>query len=316
VTITNSQVFNFNQGSNDFTIETWVRPGFKPTMHNAGVVTKSAGTGGWALYFAGPQELCFANVGYWELCASLAGTATGAFHHVAVTRGGNSYTLFYDGQTVGSLATNSLVVAEADVSLGIMAGDNSMSGYIDETAIYGRALAEREIKAIYDLKLRGKYIEPIVVSPPQDAVEYLGGSNVLTVSVRGTGALQYQWLKDGVAVLDATNATLNLNGIGPNDAGIYTVQVYNSYGVAMSQPATLTVKAAKLSLGLTPKLTIEGVAGKTYGIQYTTNLADPIQWLTLTNLTLSQPVQVWYDYATEATAPDQPKRYYQVIASP
>jgi hypothetical protein len=315
VTITNSEVFSFNHGSNDFTIETWVRPGFKPNMHNAGVVTKSAGTGGWALYF-GTNGLCFANVGYWELCASLAGTATGSFHHVAITKGGDLYTLFYDGQAVGSLATNSLVVSDADVNLGIMAGDNSLLGYIDETAIYGRALSEREIKAICDLKVSGKYIEPIVVSPPEDTVGYLGGSNVLAVSVRGTGALQYQWLKDGVSVAGATNATLNLNGIGPNDAGSYAVQVYNSYGVAVSQPATLTVKAAKLSLGLTPKLTIEGVPGKTYGIQYTTNLADPVQWLTVTNITLTQPFQVWYDYATDATAPDQPRRYYQVIVAP
>ncbi len=84
----------------------------------------------------------------------------------------------------------------------------------------------------------------------------------------------------------------------------------------MPQPATLAVEAANLTLGLTPKLTIEGVGGRTYTIQYTTNLAEPIQWQTVTNVTLTQSVQIWYDYATDATAPNQPKRYYQVITAP
>jgi hypothetical protein len=97
---------------------------------------------------------------------------------------------------------------------------------------------------------------------------------------------------------------------------VYSVTVYNQYGASTSQEAQLVVKAANITLGLTPKLMIEGVTAKNYGVQYTTNLDQPIAWTTLTNITLAQPTQIWYDYDTDASLPDKPQRYYQVIAVP
>lgn len=62
-------------------------------------------------------------------------------------------------------------------------------------------------------------------------------------SVEATGFnLGYQWRKDGVPVVGATNATLSLSTVHPLDAGSYTVEVWNDSGsVTSAPPAVLTV---------------------------------------------------------------------------
>jgi hypothetical protein len=67
-----------------------------------------------------------------------------------------------------------------------------------------------------------------------------------------------------------------------------------------------------LVIALYPGVTIEGVVGKTFAVQYTTDLDEPRTWTTLATITLASPKQLWYD--TEPAA--QPKRFYRVIAAP
>jgi hypothetical protein len=55
------------------------------------------------------------------------------------------------------------------------------------------------------------------------------------------------------------------------------------------------------------------VAGYSYIIQSSTNLADTNAWVTVTNLTLSQPVQLWVDTNVDASSPFNPTRFYQVL---
>jgi hypothetical protein len=59
-------------------------------------------------------------------------------------------------------------------------------------------------------------------------------------------------------------------------------------------------------------LTISGDVGKTYDIQTTTNLSQTNTWLTVTNLTLLQPAQLWIDTRTDTTSGDAPRRFYRV----
>jgi hypothetical protein len=66
------------------------------------------------------------------------------------------------------------------------------------------------------------------------------------------------------------------------------------------------------SIGLFSGVVVKGVAGKTYEIQYTTNLdAAPI-WTAITNVTLTTYRQLWVDTTVEARS--QPKRFYRVLA--
>ena len=61
----------------------------------------------------------------------------------------------------------------------------------------------------------------------------------------------------------------------------------------------LIVNPAGVSVGLYPGVTISGVVGYNYIIQETTDLSNPNSWVTLTNLTLQQPVQLWVDTNVE-----------------
>ncbi len=57
----------------------------------------------------------------------------------------------------------------------------------------------------------------------------------------GGGALRYQWLLDGQAIPDATNATLRLNSVTEEQVGEYRARVTNPGGSVDSAPAILQV---------------------------------------------------------------------------
>ena len=73
-----------------------------------------------------------------------------------------------------------------------------------------------------------------------------GGSVTLAVAVTGSGALSYQWRKDGAAINGATGATLTISNAQSSDAGSYVVVVTNSAGSATSTAGTLTVALSRL----------------------------------------------------------------------
>lgn len=85
---------------------------------------------------------------------------------------------------------------------------------------------------------------PRITTQPASASVITGRPVSFTVTATGSGALTYQWAKDGKAVLGAQDATLTLYNPGLQDAGQYLVTVSNSLGTATSEPATLTVVAA------------------------------------------------------------------------
>jgi hypothetical protein len=78
-------------------------------------------------------------------------------------------------------------------------------------------------------------------------------------------------------------------------------------------PAQVVVNVAGVSLGFSPTLTISGVPGFTYVIQSTTNLENPNAWVTLTNMTLVQPVQLFIDTTVDASSPFNPLHFYKVL---
>lgn len=85
----------------------------------------------------------------------------------------------------------------------------------------------------------------------------------------------------------------------------------SQYGVVTNTPAVLVVNPANVSLGLYAGVIIDGTTGYTYGIEYTTNLQNAV-WQSVTNITLTQPVQIWVD--TSVNVPNAPKRFYRVTS--
>jgi hypothetical protein len=83
-----------------------------------------------------------------------------------------------------------------------------------------------------------------VIQPPAEVVAVLGGDAVLSAGVDGVPLPdRYQWKRNGVDILGATDAKLRLHGVTAGAAGAYSVVVTNSVGSTTSRAATLTVDA-------------------------------------------------------------------------
>jgi hypothetical protein len=131
-----------------------------------------------------------------------------------------------DGGNVSGSATatlNLFAVGNGDAASYSVAVSNSLGGVISPAATLTVA------------------IPPAITSPPANAT-ILAGSNVsFTVTASGTAPLNYQWLKNGVAISGATSATLTLASVTMADAANYTVAVANAVGSVTSSGATLIV---------------------------------------------------------------------------
>jgi hypothetical protein len=153
---------------------------------------------------------------------------------------------------------------------------------------------------------------PFIAAPFTGALTYWGKDAALSVEAWGSG-LSYQWFDNGVAISGATNSTLDFSSIQLTNAGLYSVVISSPLGSVTNAPAQVVVNPAGVSLGLYPGVTISGVVGYHYIIQTTTDLSNTNSWVTLTNLTLTQPIQLWVDTNTDASLPANPLRLYQVL---
>jgi hypothetical protein len=158
-------------------------------------------------------------------------------------------------------------------------------------------------------------IPPRILTQPQGADLYWGGSVTLTSAVAGDLPLRFQWQKDGAAIIGATNSTLTLTNLQTTNTGVYSLLATNSAGSASSLPALINVRVPDLALTRTNSggqnlaiLTISGAPGVTYGIQFSENL---VTWTALTNLTLTTATNSWYDFQGGPGL-----RYYRVVPGP
>src|SRR5207302_3362250 len=76
------------------------------------------------------------------------------------------------------------------------------------------------------------------------------------VTATGGTVLGYQWFLGASAVLQATNANLNLNNVQASQAGNYKVVVSNGVGSATSQVASLAVLVPPLITQQPASLTV------------------------------------------------------------
>jgi Domain of unknown function (DUF4623) len=82
---------------------------------------------------------------------------------------------------------------------------------------------------------------PRILTQPASATSYVGTFANFSVVADSTSGLSYQWYHNGEIVTNATDATLALTNLETNQAGLYTVRVFNSGGYRESAPATLAV---------------------------------------------------------------------------
>jgi Concanavalin A-like lectin/glucanases superfamily len=92
--------------------------------------------------------------------------------------------------------------------------------------------------------------------------------------------------------------------------------IYNrALSAAEIQQVFVCQMSPVLSLGLYPGLTINGTAGQTVAIQYATNV-NSLLWTTITNVTLTQPSQLWIDTENNVSTGNHPQRFYRALVVP
>ncbi len=158
------------------------------------------------------------------------------------------------------------------------------------------------------------YMYPYLAEPFAGVVTYWGQTNILSVGAWGSGNLSYQWYFNGVSIPDATGSTLILDSIQFTNAGLYSVVVSSSLGSVTNTPEQVVVNPANVSIKLCPDVVIQGTVGYSYIIQSTADLSNTNSWVTLTNLTLTQPIEYWDDISTDASSPNNPIKFYRVLS--
>lgn len=142
-----------------------------------------------------------------------------------------------------------------------------------------------------------------VLAPPSIAVQpasqsvFTGDSVSMTVVPAGTAPFYYQWLFNGIALVNGTNnvsgaqsGTLFLSAVDATQAGSYSVAVSNLWGCVTSAPAVLTITCNPLLSGATISsntfyFNARGSRGTTWNVY---NSADLTNWSATGTLTLDK----------------------------
>jgi hypothetical protein len=108
----------------------------------------------------------------------------------------------------------------------------------------------------------------------------LGGSLYFSPSVSGSGAITYQWKKDGVAIPGATSYYFSKYGITAADAGSYTLTATNSAGSSTSNAARVTVLPAVAPTISSISSPVSVVVGDSFNLSVYVNGTAPFtfQW--------------------------------------
>jgi Concanavalin A-like lectin/glucanases superfamily/Immunoglobulin domain len=309
--------------TNAVTIEAWIYP--KSEGSAAAIVCKWFGNGNQfsystAIESTGKAYILVSSDGLtstpsvdYQIVYSTNTVPLNQWTHFAGVYDGAWLKVYLNGVLENRVAwTKGIFPGTAPLVIGEALYQSALTGLIDEPTLYSRALSDTEIQEIYNAGSAGKCSGPVITSQPRGQVGYWGKNVTFSVSAVGRPSLYYQWLKDNAPIGGPSGSSLVLTNLQLTDAGDYSVVVTNAYGSATSSNAYLTMNPAGVSLALYAGITIEGVVGLTYGIQYSTDLSNTNSWHGMANVTLGAPTQLWFDIQPAS----QPQRYYRVVPGP
>ncbi len=167
------------------------------------------------------------------------------WHQYVGTYDGQTRVVYLDGQQVDMTRLNGPITANAnDLIIGNQPDfPEWVNAEMDDVRIYSRALAESEVRSLYDYEsnLNLTNSPPVILMQPVGKNLYVGDTTRLDSMAAGTWPLAYQWSKDGENLPNATNATLVLPNVTLADTGDYSVVVSNAFGSVTSAVARVTV---------------------------------------------------------------------------
>ncbi len=246
----------------NFTIEAWVKRTSSTTVSfgsggNGFIFGYGSGSLAFFMDSTGIPSLTRVGVDQVKPTSSIAITDT-AFHHLAVTRSGNTVVFYVDGVAYAANAYGSVFTYTTAGGVGVRGDtlDNSFYGTIDEISIYGRALAPSEIQGIYAASKTGKCVVPVppfLITQPTNQTVVQGSNVTFSALAAGSIPFSYQWTYHGTPINGATNSSLTLPNVQVSQAGSYALIVTNVAGAFTSTNALLTVNfpPAQFRLGST-----------------------------------------------------------------
>lgn len=116
---------------------------------------------------------------------------------------------------------------------------------------------------------------PFITSPMINRTMNLGAKTFFCTAASGALPLSYQWRINGTNLPDATNVVLVLENLQLSQAGGYSVQVSNVFGVVTSPEAWLTVSSNVVS----SKIIVGEKPGKTGRFDFSFPTQPGIQYL-------------------------------------
>jgi T5SS/PEP-CTERM-associated repeat protein len=154
---------------------------------------------------------------------------------------------------------------------------------------------------------------PIFSTQPTNVIVALGTPASLHALVSNV-PVNYGWLlnnvplADGGGITGSHTATLTIANVTSVNVGNYSVVATNQ-NFSNEHTLSTTASVSADSFTLYPVITINGVPGNTYVVQYTSSLTPPVTWTPLATNTLGGPIQ----YVIDTNSPLSMKRFYSVI---
>jgi hypothetical protein len=303
-----------------WSVSVWITLGSGPYSNAQQIYAKSSLNGQIGITILSGQvdfAIKTASGAFYMVGAPLITNST--MHVVAVYQKGQNMSLYIDGVLSTSTAVpNGDLYSTSDYLISALGSYHYTLGpsqwfreTIDDFRVYTRALSASEVQQLY-LYEAFNCPSPIITSQSRGGVGYWGKSLTLNVAAVGDLPVSYAWLKDGIPLQGASGSSLVLTNLQVTNAGNYSVVVSNGCGTTTSSNAYVTINPAGVSLALYSGITIDGVVGLTYGVQYNTDLSNTNGWHGLANITLSVPTEVWFDLQPAS----RPQRFYRVVPGP
>lgn len=158
---------SLSPGTSDFTISCWVKLGVYNQYQ--GLITSRGGNKGYGISMLndGKPEFFMGNgIGAFQFSSSVAITDTTNWHHIVMTRNGNSTYGYIDGVYVGTYNYGSVYNTTVSGTNKMIAGryyadtvdGNNLTGALDDIAIFFRALSAGEVAELYQSSTLGEYL--------------------------------------------------------------------------------------------------------------------------------------------------------------
>ncbi len=178
---------------------------------------------------------------------------TGRWHHIVATlKKGDALNLYQNGQLVGTSTnfTGASGDGNSPLYIGRRGDAQFLKGWVDEAALYDRALNAAEVTALYAAAGSGKCSgapgpAPWFTRQPENQSGYLLLGAGLSAFANGTPRSSYQWYRSNAtewAIMPGqTNGSLVFTNLSKDVEGNYRVVAINPHNSTTSQSAYIFV---------------------------------------------------------------------------